>query len=268
MFKEPESPPSFGKHETGPAGSNTTTYPAALCQSWHTDSTSRISIVLAGELVEETSYSSIVAGPLDMVVKSHRTRHENRYGQSGAKLFSMAIDPDWLSISPSAGERVDWVWLQARQSCHLVISMLEAAAQNDPQCLRSLAIEAIESATIAEFPIKKKQSLRRELQSLRELIHSDAKQTIDVVAAAREIGLHPVYLARAYRETYGISIQENRQLRRVKLGADLLLMTDKTIADVALELNFFDQSHFSRTFKRCTGTTPAKYRSQMTNYFS
>ena len=47
---------------------------------------------------------------------------------------------------------------------------------------------------------------------------------------------------------------------RVNAAKTLLATTDMRVADIAAETGFFDHSHFIRTFRRLTGTTPAKYR--------
>lgn len=47
---------------------------------------------------------------------------------------------------------------------------------------------------------------------------------------------------------------------RINAAKTLLSTTDKRIADIAAETGFFDHSHFIRTFRQITGTTPAKYR--------
>ncbi len=48
---------------------------------------------------------------------------------------------------------------------------------------------------------------------------------------------------------------------RINAAKTLLRTTDRRISDIATETGFFDHAHFIRTFKRLTGTTPAKYRS-------
>jgi AraC-like DNA-binding protein len=251
------------KTTAGITKSKITSYPSNLRQTWHKDTVSKISIVLDGTLSEETSRSSVVATPLDIVIKSTNVEHENRYGHEGATLFSLEVDSNWLSFGPSPSEQTEWSWIQGRHSCRQAMLIFEAFLSKDSDALNSSIIETIAWATADSFEIKKKQSIRRELQLLREQVLDTANPTIDVVAVAQEIGLHPVYLTRAYKETFGLSIQEDRQLRRIKRGVELLVTTNETIADVALGLNFFDQSHFSRTFRRYVGTTPAKYRSQL-----
>ena len=39
-----------------------------------------------------------------------------------------------------------------------------------------------------------------------------------------------------------------------------LLNTDMSLAEIALEAGFFDQSHFSRNFKRFEKLTPVRFR--------
>ena len=36
--------------------------------------------------------------------------------------------------------------------------------------------------------------------------------------------------------------------------------TDRSMADIAAECGFFDQSHFARTFKAAEGVPPRRYR--------
>jgi AraC-like DNA-binding protein len=40
---------------------------------------------------------------------------------------------------------------------------------------------------------------------------------------------------------------------------------DRTLADVAYEVGFADQAHFTRTFKAALGLTPARYRALTTS---
>jgi transcriptional regulator GlxA family with amidase domain len=43
----------------------------------------------------------------------------------------------------------------------------------------------------------------------------------------------------------------------------LLTESDLTVAQVAVDTGFYDQSHFTRTFRRLSGLTPVAYRELM-----
>jgi transcriptional regulator GlxA family with amidase domain len=46
---------------------------------------------------------------------------------------------------------------------------------------------------------------------------------------------------------------------RVERAKEMLLQSDRRMSEIAVTLGFFDQSHFSRTFRRITGVSPGEY---------
>lgn len=77
---------------------------------------------------------------------------------------------------------------------------------------------------------------------------------------ARDAGVSPSHLSRAFRAAYGVSIPVFVRRLRVRRAASLLVRTDRPVADVALAAGFYDQSHLTRSFGRAMGVTPAAYR--------
>jgi AraC-like DNA-binding protein len=47
---------------------------------------------------------------------------------------------------------------------------------------------------------------------------------------------------------------------RIARACELLGHSEKSLADIALEVGFADQSHFTKAFRRRQGTTPKEYR--------
>jgi AraC family transcriptional regulator len=70
----------------------------------------------------------------------------------------------------------------------------------------------------------------------------------------------PAHLARTFRAHYRCSIGDFVRRLRVERASCELTDTDTPMADIALGLGFFDQSHFSRVFKDQTGLTPTEFR--------
>ena len=67
-------------------------------------------------------------------------------------------------------------------------------------------------------------------------------------------------LARGFRKAYGCSV--GAYLRRLRLAraAERLAESEYTLAEIALEAGFADQSHFSNLFRRETGVSPSAFR--------
>ena len=78
---------------------------------------------------------------------------------------------------------------------------------------------------------------------------------------AQELGLHPVYLARAFRSHFRCSPGDfARQHHRLQHAANLLAHSRLSLSEVAQDCGFFDQPHLSRSFRARFGMTPGEYR--------
>lgn len=68
------------------------------------------------------------------------------------------------------------------------------------------------------------------------------------------------YLNRLYARAYGQSIMHIHCTRRMKLAAEELRMTDKSISLISEEAGFADSLYFSKCFKKFMGMSPREYR--------
>ncbi len=77
---------------------------------------------------------------------------------------------------------------------------------------------------------------------------------------AHAAGVHPVHLSREFRRYFDVTVGEYMRKLRTDHAAHLLAASAMPLAEIADVCGFADQSHFSSTFKRTVGMTPARFR--------
>lgn len=79
----------------------------------------------------------------------------------------------------------------------------------------------------------------------------------DIAAAACISRFH---FARLFRARTGCSPMAYVMRLRLERAREMLARDDRCIADTAAALGFYDQSHFTRTFRRVHGIPPRQFR--------
>ncbi|MDI9628089.1 MAG: AraC family transcriptional regulator [Acidobacteriota bacterium] len=91
-------------------------------------------------------------------------------------------------------------------------------------------------------------------------IRSNYAGRVSLADAARAVAMSPNYLSSVFSAAMGVSFTAYVQSVRVAKSKELLAGTRKSIADIAAETGFSDQSYFSKVFTKATGMSPTHYR--------
>jgi AraC family transcriptional regulator len=128
----------------------------------------------------------------------------------------------------------------------------------------SLAVQGLTLAIAAELarePIKVSTNTPpRWLRQVREILHARFSENLTLSCMAEMVGVHPVYLAAAFRKSYRCTVGDYVRRLRVEYACSELLNPDVPLVEIALSAGFSSQSHFSRAFKQFTGMSPTQYR--------
>lgn len=79
----------------------------------------------------------------------------------------------------------------------------------------------------------------------------------DLAALVR---LNPSHFGRAFRNSLGEPPHEYVMRRRVERAQGLMLSTDASLSEIALDCGLADQSHLTRLFRRVAGESPRAWR--------
>jgi AraC-like DNA-binding protein len=103
-------------------------------------------------------------------------------------------------------------------------------------------------------------SAHQEMVPAVQHIRTHFRRRIDLADLAKAVGLSPRQLQRKFRQTLGLSPQELLIKTRVMAASRALREGDASIAEIATECGFYDQSSFTEHFRRYMGQTPLRFR--------
>jgi AraC-like DNA-binding protein len=141
--------------------------------------------------------------------------------------------------------------------------------QQELQCTDNLSALSLESI-ISELLITMGRELHQKehyrpkwLKLAQDKIKDDPTADFSLDDLAKEANLHPTHFSRAFKQYAYKNLTDFIREERLKKAKEMLATTVMSITEISLSTGFFDQSHFSRFFKRQFGVTPLAYRQQM-----
>jgi AraC family transcriptional regulator len=223
--------------------------------------------VLRGSYVERAGSHARECARGAVIFHDHES-HSNLVGPDGTISLNVQLDPElWRELTGDVAAVVDI-------SGRVLGGDIEWPAlrvwREFQQTDKSSAL-GMEEAIVLLCGAARNASTRRLFEPHRRLDQCvdyldghlmDAHRLADV---ARIAAVHPMHLAKLFRQRFGCSMGEFVRRRRIAWACGQLAHGEATIAAIAHEAGFADHAHFTRTFTRIAGCTPRWYRARMTS---
>lgn len=100
----------------------------------------------------------------------------------------------------------------------------------------------------------------KRLKRVEDLIASNLDRNITLAELAETACFSPFHFARMFKKTKGKTPHQYIVECKITRAKRMLERTPDSLASIATQTGFSNQSHFSRTFARTVGVTPSKYR--------
>ena len=98
-----------------------------------------------------------------------------------------------------------------------------------------------------------------QLRSVVDFVDSHLGDDVSLMSLAQQAHVSPFHFARLFRRTVGVPPHQFVLQLRLQRSLSLMKMRTLSLAQIAVECGFHDQPHFTRTFRRVLGTTPAAH---------
>lgn len=106
----------------------------------------------------------------------------------------------------------------------------------------------------------KQKEIFRELLPVIRHIDKHYTESVSMQAMAELAGLSTTHFNARFREVLRMSPSQFLLSRRVEHARRLLTESAKDLSEIAMDSGFYDQSHFTKRFRKVTGITPSAYR--------
>lgn len=133
--------------------------------------------------------------------------------------------------------------------------------RNDALSLESELLALLELVFVRHGGLRPTVSASRDgsvTAKLRDYLEAHYREAVSLEELAALLQRHPRHLIEAFRNAYGVPPHTYLLQRRIREAKRLLVDGEKPL-EVALTLGFYDQAHFSGTFRRFTGVTPGRF---------
>ena len=221
-----------------------------------------VSLMLEGEYRETAGFTQFGYQPFSCIYHPPGMDHRDEVGPAGVTLLTLEFKPELFDamdfaavnlrpIIDLSGSRPAWELMDLYQR-------ISSHTGNDLD-IESRAVEL--AFSIVKFSARAPRDLRS-LHRAREYVHAHFAENLTLAQVARAAGLHPVYLGQIFRQEFGETLGEYLNRIRVRAAAGMLANSDLPLSAVAVDLGFYDQSHFTRVFRHFTGATPGMFRGE------
>jgi AraC family transcriptional regulator len=225
------------------------------------------SFFLKGDYEEWYGRQTVTHKPLTLMWHPGALQHQDAVGQRGCHFFNAEVSPARLESlreysavvsSPFVFQGAEAGWLMMR-----LYREFGAAEEGCELALEGLLLELL--AALARRPAPSERQKPLWLRRVETRLRDEFTAKHSMTGLATEAGVHPAHLASVFRRFHRTTIGEFVQQLRIEAAGEMLRQPETPLSELALQLGFADQSHFSRIFRRWTGMTPKTWRALTAN---
>lgn len=221
-------------------------------------------------LVLSGTYMSIAQGAPEfvrapaLVYNPPGTVHRDRFLGGRGRFMAISIDPARLDTGEALrGIPLGPSYLQRTPCLRTAFSLArEMRGALDATWLESGVWDLLAATGATPVPSMRQPPSWMHL-AYEAVMDSAGDTNISIGDVALAAGVHPVHLARVFREALGCSPGELLRWRRIEHACTLLRQPGRSMSDIAFAAGFVDQSHMTHAFRQRFGMPPGAWRRAM-----
>ena len=240
-----------------------TSYDAGFVVPVHAHDHPMFCLALTGSFTEEVERTSTRVGPRGTFFQPAGLAHAESFHAPASRLFNIQLGTAWLErLDPYDVRLPDAPATVTSGRLSVLAAQLHAEYRMGGAAER-LSVDGLLLSMLAELTravTRRERTRPAFLDVVHRAIHDQLPASPGLAELAGMVHVHPAHLAATFRAHMGCTIGEYVRRARIERARAALTGTELSIARIAAECGFADQSHLTRTFRAYVGTTPAAYR--------
>ncbi len=231
----------------------------------HTHQNGSFVLVLAGAYLSSADGAPSVCGASTLIFNPAGTSHRDTFKLASGRFLAVSISDRSYQLAaegtalPSSAKILDQK--HALTTAYGLAQNCAIGESEAPSPMEGLCWELL--SNVAGRKIWAPQRLLPWVKRARELLHDRCNSRLCIGDMAHELGVHPVYFARGFRQAFGCTPGEYFTRCRMHKVMELLRGTNLPLSEIALQAGFFDQSHLTKAFRSHFGLAPHGYRNRL-----
>jgi AraC-like DNA-binding protein/ligand-binding sensor protein len=181
------------------------------------------------------------------------------YLQTGEVLLEA---PTAEHLSASAKQVLDWGFKTDSDEIHALLQSSQVLTPKQYEAVvRLLEIFAKHISTLAEKLSVTADHMEPDgIKKSREFITSNLQHELNLDKVAHVANMSAAHFCRMFKRATGMNFSEYVNRLRIEKAKSLMSSTGLSISQVAYEVGFNSVTHFNRTFRKITGSTPTEFK--------
>ncbi len=234
-------------------------YPPEIQLPWHHHEVPFLCLLVSGSYSECYGRNDILHQAGSVVFHPPGESHQTSMGFKGGEVFLIEIGELWVKMMNQLPGKVSTRFEIADTPLSWLATQIRRESAHNHQS--SLLIESFMAELLARtMKTEKPRFAPGWLHQVMDFLGDCWRRSFTIKELAGQMGIHPFHLARVFRKFNGASIGEYVHRLRIDSAKTRLRQNSAIrLCDLAIDLGFADQSHFTRTFKKFTGSSPGSY---------